>query len=115
MGSMTGPTPGIMPEDRYFSMPSEELGGDVRRKRRPWVRSLTQLPDAEPELVNSGRAASDRIGALRIAARFFDRSADTKIFKKGMDAYNKPRLLPAAWEGPGTAKGSGVGSVSEEI
>ena len=34
--------------------------------------------------------ASDRIGALRIAARFFDQSADTKTFKRGMDAYNNP-------------------------
>jgi hypothetical protein len=28
--------------------------------------------------------------ALRIAARFFDRSSDTKIFKRGIDAYNNP-------------------------
>jgi hypothetical protein len=29
-------------------------------------------------------------GALRIAARFFDRSADTQIFERGMDARNHP-------------------------
>jgi len=34
--------------------------------------------------------AGDRIGALRIAARFFDRSIDTKVFKRGWDAYNNP-------------------------
>jgi hypothetical protein len=34
--------------------------------------------------------AGDQIGALRIAARFFDRSTDTKTFKRGMDAYNNP-------------------------
>ena len=34
--------------------------------------------------------AGDRIGALRIAARFFDRSIDTRTFKRGMDAYNNP-------------------------
>jgi len=34
--------------------------------------------------------AGDRIGALRIAARFFDRSTDRKIFKRGMAAYNNP-------------------------
>jgi len=34
--------------------------------------------------------AGDRIGALRIAARFFDRSTYTKTFKHGMDAYNNP-------------------------
>jgi hypothetical protein len=37
-------------------------------------------------------AAGDRIGALRIAARFFDRAADTKVFKRGMDAYNHPEF-----------------------
>ena len=30
------------------------------------------------------------IGALRIAARFFDRSAETKTFKRGMAAHNNP-------------------------
>jgi hypothetical protein len=35
-------------------------------------------------------AAGDQIGALRIAARFFDRSADTKTFKRGMSAFNYP-------------------------
>jgi hypothetical protein len=35
-------------------------------------------------------ANGDRIGALRIAARFFDRSSDTKTFKRGIDAYNNP-------------------------
>ena len=35
-------------------------------------------------------AAGDQIGALRIAARFFDRSIDTQTFKRGMDAYNNP-------------------------
>src|SRR4249920_1002642 len=39
-----------MPDERYFSMPSAEDGGDVRRKRAlncwPWVRSLTQSPEA---------------------------------------------------------------------
>jgi hypothetical protein len=32
----------------------------------------------------------DRIGALRIAARFFDRSAHTQAMKRGMDAHRHP-------------------------
>ena len=36
--------------------------------------------------IRAAWAVGDRIGALRIAARFFDRSADTKTFKRGMDA-----------------------------
>jgi hypothetical protein len=35
-------------------------------------------------------AAGDRIGALRIAARFFDRSDDTLVFKRSMSACNNP-------------------------
>ncbi len=35
-------------------------------------------------------AAGDQIGALRIAARFFDRSDSTLTFKRGMSAYNNP-------------------------
>jgi len=34
--------------------------------------------------------AGDLIGALRIAARFFDRSIDTVTFKRGMNAHNHP-------------------------
>ena len=37
-------------------------------------------------------ASGDRIAALRIAARFFDRSADTQIFKRGMNAFNNPKF-----------------------
>src|ERR1700692_419291 len=39
-----------MPDERYFSMPSAEVGGDVRRNRAlncwPWAWSLTHSPDA---------------------------------------------------------------------
>jgi hypothetical protein len=35
-------------------------------------------------------AAGDRIGALRIAAQFFDRSEGTIAFKRGISAFNHP-------------------------
>jgi hypothetical protein len=47
-----------------------------------WNRKVDQI--------RAAWAAGDRIGALWIAARFFDRSTDTKAFKRGMDAYNNP-------------------------
>ena len=37
-------------------------------------------------------ASGDHIGALRIAARFFDQSGDTQIFKRGMNAFNNPKF-----------------------
>src|SRR5208337_1847095 len=42
--------PRIMPEPRYFSIPSIELGAEVLRNRAlncwPWARSLVHSPDA---------------------------------------------------------------------
>jgi hypothetical protein len=40
--------------------------------------------------IRAAWATGDRIGALRIAAQFFDRSNETMIFKRGMDANNHP-------------------------
>ena len=40
--------------------------------------------------IRTAWAAGDQIGALRIAAQFFDRSAATKTFQRGMDANNHP-------------------------
>jgi hypothetical protein len=52
--------------------------------------------DCKSDLVRAARAAADRIGALRIAARFFDRSIDTRTFKRGIDAYNNPSFYRQA-------------------
>jgi hypothetical protein len=57
------------------------------------VHSLAALGadmHCKTDKIRAAWAAGDRIGALRIAARFFDRSDDTKIFKRGMDAHNNP-------------------------
>jgi hypothetical protein len=40
--------------------------------------------------IRNAWAAGDRLRALRIAARFFDRSDATKAFKRGLDAHNNP-------------------------
>jgi hypothetical protein len=37
---------------------------------------------------------------LRIAARFFDRSAATKAFKRGMDAHNNPQFYQQLGKNP---------------
>jgi hypothetical protein len=48
--------------------------------------------DSKSDQIRAAWAAGDRIGALRIAARFFDRSANTKTFKRGMGAHNNPNF-----------------------
>jgi hypothetical protein len=45
--------------------------------------------------------AGDKIGALRIAARFFDRSTDTVTFKRGMSAHNNPGFYRQLGKDPG--------------
>jgi hypothetical protein len=48
------------------------------------------VPNRKLDTIREAWAAGDCIGALRIAAKFFDRSEATKSFKRGMDAYNNP-------------------------
>jgi hypothetical protein len=53
-------------------------------------------------------ASGDRIGALRVAARFFDRSADTQIFKRGMDAHNHPNFYRQLHQDPDQITGEAL-------
>ena len=45
---------------------------------------------SKTQQIREALAADDPIDALRIAGRFFDRSVDTMIFKRGIDAYSHP-------------------------
>jgi hypothetical protein len=54
--------------------------------RRHWADDM----DCKSDQIRAAWSAGDQIGALRIAARFFDRSIDTRTFKRGIDAYNNP-------------------------
>ena len=51
--------------------------------------------------IRAAWVAGDRIGALRIAARFFDRSSATKTFKRGMAAHNHPSFYRQLGQSPG--------------
>jgi hypothetical protein len=48
--------------------------------------------DCKSDQIRAAWAAGDQIGALRIAARFFDRSTATITFKRGIDAFNNPNF-----------------------
>jgi len=47
-------------------------------------------PETKLAQLRARWAAGDTVGALRIAARFGDRSAETLAFKRGWDAYQRP-------------------------
>jgi hypothetical protein len=56
--------------------------------------------NCKSDQIRAAWAAGDRIGALRIAARFFDRSASTKTFKRGIGAHNNPGFYRQLGEDP---------------
>jgi len=45
---------------------------------------------AKTQLIRDKLAAGDHVAALRIAAKFHDRSAATLTYKRGFDAHNHP-------------------------
>jgi hypothetical protein len=57
---------------------------------RSCCKALEMIPASKCNKIRAAWAIGDRVGALRIAARFFDRSEATKAFKRGMDARNNP-------------------------
>ena len=65
--------------------------------------------------IRTAWAAGDRIGALRIAARFFDRSPDTGIFKRGMDAYNNPNFYLQIGKEPGQVVGAALDALAKRF
>jgi hypothetical protein len=60
-------------------------------------------------------ANGDRIGALRIAARFFDRSIETRIFKRGMDAQNHPDFYRQLQKDPDQITAAALRVVGAEV
>ena len=51
--------------------------------------------DSKCDQIRLAWAAGDRISALRIAARFFDRSIETNAFKRGPFYFLVPFVLTA--------------------
>jgi hypothetical protein len=100
-------------------VPADTLGGPSRIPA--WLRvegshspykGVEVIPATKLDSIREAWAAGDRLGALRIAARFFDRSGATKAFKRGMDAHKQ---LSATWEGSGFAAQNRAGIASPQI
>lgn len=45
---------------------------------------------SKSDVIREHLTAGDQLGALRIASRFFDRGADTDVFKRGWGAHTNP-------------------------
>ena len=46
--------------------------------------------ESKSQKIRDALAAGDRLAALRIAAHFHDRSANTLTYKRGLNAHNHP-------------------------
>jgi hypothetical protein len=60
-------------------------------------------------------AVGNQITALRIAARFFDRSTDTIIFKRGMDAFNHPEFYWQLGKNPEQITAAALRRLAEKL
>jgi hypothetical protein len=52
---------------------------------------------------------------VAIAARFFDRSTDTKTFKRGMDAYNNPNFYQQLGKNPEQLTGTALDLLAKKF
>ena len=55
---------------------------------------------SKSQQIREALARGDQIGALRIAARSFDRSSATQVYKRGLDAHNHPAFYRQLGEQP---------------
>ena len=96
----------------------------VRRQRRVAYRGrnapVAQVQGSvilttKTDQIRAAWAAGDRIGALRIAACFFDRSAATKAFRRGMDAHNNPQFYRQLGKDPELLIGTALGLLAQKF
>jgi hypothetical protein len=65
--------------------------------------------------IRAAWAAGDRIGALRVAAQFFDRSANTKTFKRGIGAHNNPDFYRQIGKNPQQIVGDALDTLAKRF
>jgi hypothetical protein len=95
----------------FYRGPGVEIACTPNLSRILRLRPLDALPaaslqhidgmDPKTDRIRISWAAGDQIGALRIAARFFDRSLETKTFKRAMAAHNNPGFYRQLGKDPG--------------
>jgi hypothetical protein len=78
-------------------------------------KGVEVIPATKLDSIRAAWSVGDRLGALRIAARFFDRSGTTKAFKRGMDAHNNPEFYRQLGKGSGFVAQNCAGIASAQI
>src|SRR6266571_8998031 len=107
--------PRIIPEARCFSMLSTDVGAEVLRNRAlncwPWVRSLTQLPDA---VTHSPAGMADQGDQLAVATGLDPDDAKAILGVLVGDALDQSgERLVIGWRGLALHDGSHSGPISK--
>src|SRR5690348_6602824 len=80
----------LRPGGVFLTTPSSFFSSHARSSAvRAFAASVNGM-QTKADQIRTSWFRGDQIGALRIAARFFDRSDDTRAFKRGIDAFNHP-------------------------
>jgi hypothetical protein len=84
----------LSPHWREYSSQNHRASYQATLDHRQFAHGATQMSRVcKTDQIRNAWATGDRIGALRIAAQFFDRSTATKTFQRGMQAYNHPQFF----------------------
>ena len=94
--------PRIMPEVRYFSMPSSDVGAEVLRNRAlncwPWVLSLVQSPETVIHSPAESPSMADDGDEVAVTARLHPDDAEAVLGVLVGDPLNQPsEHLPIGW------------------
>ena len=72
-------------------------------------------PVAKLDQLRAAWARGDLLGALRIAARFWDRSPETMIFKRGWDAAQRPDFYRQLKRDPEAIKAEALDALARKL
>jgi hypothetical protein len=70
---------------------------------------------AKIELLRAAWAAGDKIGALRIASRFSDRSLETKAFQRAWDAHSNRDFYRQLGRDPEALLAAGLAAMARKF
>jgi hypothetical protein len=84
----------LSPQSLEYSSQSHRAFNQARLDHRQGVHFAPPVNGmrSKTDQIRTAWLAGDHVGALRIAAQFFDRSADTLAMKRGMDAHRHPQF-----------------------
>jgi hypothetical protein len=67
------------------------------------------------EQIRAAWAAGDQIGALRIASRFFDRSPETAVIRRGWEAHTSPVFYRQIGKDPAAMTQAGLDALAAKL